>query len=215
MGVGVDGVDVGSLLAGIKVDGRSDIGVSELAADTRIVLPFSGEFGVFGGEREQERGKLWALLERVAQVRGVAGCAHGFVGLAGCPGGGGGGGGGEMCRRLFDHGMMWVPVDEDKVPRPFLLAHVYEEAGEGSEYRRELDGYAQAWGLDVMVDGGGFARDGWYADGRATAVRVWVGRGGGLWPLERDLALLLRVCPVTWPDDEGMTALYEAPLAGV
>jgi len=176
------------MLDGIELTSGYDVGVDRLRADVRIVLPFSPEFGVFGGDEAQAGGLRWALLERVAQVRGVCACAHGLVGLVVCPG---------ECTRLFDHGMMWVPVGEGAYPKPFLLAHTY---GYGPEYRSELDGYARAWGLDVVVDGGGLAGDGWYS-GSTTSVRVWAADQVNLWPLERDLALLLTAYPVRWPDE--------------
>ncbi len=170
---------------------------SSLRRDLQLIPPFTSEFTVYGGTDTVQRAREWATEHRYLLAKGVPACAHGLY-LMGCPGRS------DACHNSTwaDHGNLWVPDLPARNPSspswtyepPFLLFAPYAD-----KIADDCFLYAAAHGLDASSQG---LRDGWYGAG-SLPIRLTVPDDQQMWPIEREVAVLLSSWPVKWDwDDE-------------
>lgn len=137
--------------------------------------PDCDEFSVYGNDLAQGRVKRWARDNGYYMVDDIASCAHGFLSMASCPG---------HCQeyKWFDHVSFWAPTWELS---PFLLVQPY---GEGLD-TAELSGYADAHGLILSQR----PDDNWHGSGTVAFRFSIAEESQTTWPLEKDIAVILRL----------------------
>jgi len=168
----------------------------------KLIPPLAPEFTVYGDEDTIERAREWALDGHFLLAEGVPACAHGFYMLRACPLIGSDCGG---VQGWMDHTHLWVPANdqgfEHVFDRPFLLTAPY---GTDDTIPAAAYAYGQAHGLEVFSVP---MSDGWYAPGAALPIRLTAHDLGQLFPLEREVAEILRAWPVEWPERDPVDSL--------
>lgn len=163
--------------------------LAEWIPTMRIVPPLHEDFSVYGNADVNRRAREWAYVNRIALVRNLPACVHGFY-MMRCPG---------RCSSLgaLDHAELWVDCDSvslnrpDKIAKPFLLSHPYVKAPHRDP---ELVAYAQAHGVDIEE---GHFHDHWYGP-TAPPVRLTSHSVHVPFPLEVALPSVLTLSPIRW-----------------
>jgi hypothetical protein len=148
-----------------------------------LIPPGSDDFAVYGSADTVRRAREWAFANEYLLYRGPsAACVHGLYRMDSC--------GSTVCGSVgMDHTQIWVQPDGRN---PFILTHPYVD-----KIPTSLRTYAAMHGLSASSWGA----DRWYST-NALPIRLTVPDRWPLWPIERDVALLLHVAPIRWPEED-------------
>ncbi len=154
---------------------------SAINSPFQLLPPDCDEFLVAGTGDVVDRAQRWAARERVLLFDGPAAhCVHALYRMDSCTS--------DVCQRVgFDHTQVWVD-GRPGCHQVFLLTQPY-----GQGIPAALADYAAAHGLEVSIR----PSDGWYGAG-TVPIRLTIPRAWPLWPIERDVTLLLQIQPVNW-----------------
>jgi hypothetical protein len=155
---------------------------SMLGGRFTLVPPLTKEFSVYGTADVVDRARQWALDHQLLLFKGNAeSCVHGLYGMDSCAAR-------AACQNAgLDHTQIWVQHDGRGA---FLLTQPYVE-----QVPEALTTYAWAHGLHI--DSHPF--DGWYG-GSTMPIRLSLPNNWPLWPIERDVIVVLHTQPISWPD---------------